>query len=215
MNNNGENSTFAATFLLAEYKRHNEHFLYSEELGERRVNFFLTLVTAVVGALAIREEGILVDEKVDDLFFAALGALLIFGWVTLVRLIRRNLASTRELRAMGRLRRYFIDNDQSIETYLFYGAYDDSPVREYKWKALFSFGTGGLVQTVSVVNSLLFAGLLGLAGLSRSPQTGWQNAIAGFAGTWIAQFLFVHIRYKLKEPEDKHIRFRTPPELEK
>ncbi|MEW5719784.1 MAG: hypothetical protein AB1817_14230, partial [Chloroflexota bacterium] len=38
-------------FMLAEYRYFADGFWRNEEAGERRVNFFITLVTAVISAL--------------------------------------------------------------------------------------------------------------------------------------------------------------------
>ena len=46
----------AVQLLLAEHEQSYEMYRHSEELGERRVNFFLTLVTAVVAALLLADE---------------------------------------------------------------------------------------------------------------------------------------------------------------
>jgi hypothetical protein len=40
-----------AIFLMEEYKFLNESFLRNEELGERRVSFFITLATSIIGGL--------------------------------------------------------------------------------------------------------------------------------------------------------------------
>ncbi len=65
--------------LLAEHREAYAMYRHSEELGERRVNFFITLTTAVVAALAIRAQGVTDGGNVDPLFFSFLPGLLLFG----------------------------------------------------------------------------------------------------------------------------------------
>jgi len=155
-------------FLLAEYQNNRDAFWRNEELGERRVNFFLTLTTAVMAALAIREKGILASGgNVDPIVFYGLGAVLLFGVVTLARIIRRNLVSHEYLRAVARIRRYFTDRDQQILRHLYYKPYDDRPQRKKDWNELFSLGTGGLVETVALVNSIIVAALCALFAFPR------------------------------------------------
>jgi hypothetical protein len=195
-------------FLLAEYQNHRESFWRSEELGERRVNFFITIATAVLAALAIREEGIGAGGQVDPIFFYGLGALLLFGVVTLMRLIRRNLVSHEHARAMGRIRRYFADRDEEILRHLYFEPRDDWPYRKKEWNQIFSLGTGGLVETVSLVNNLIVAALCALLAVSLS---GWiiggLLGLVGFIGAWIVQFIYVKWRYDKERPTADEIRF--------
>lgn len=88
--------------------------------------------------------------------------LLIFGIFTLVRIVHRNLVSHEELRAAGRIRRYFVDKDPEIARYLYYEPYDDKPFRKKEWKDIASIGTGGLVETVMLINSFIAAILAGI-----------------------------------------------------
>lgn len=195
-------------FLLAEYQSQREAFWHNEELGERRVNFFITLTTAVIAALAIREKGILASGgKVDTIFFYGLGAVLLFGVVTLVRIIRRNLVSHEYLRAVARIRRYFTDRDQQILRHLYYKPYDDRPQRKKEWNEIFSLGTGGLVETVALVNSLIVAALCALFVLSYSGWIIGLFGLVGFIAAWIVQFVYVKYRYDKGRPMADEIEF--------
>lgn len=197
----------SVSFLLAEYQSHKDEFQRSEQIGETRVHFFITVTTAVLGALAIRDEGIWLGDKVDPIFFYALGALLLFGVVTLMRLIRRNLVSHEHLRAIGRIRSYFA-KDAEISQHLYYEPRDDRPYRKKDWGQVFSLGTGGLVETVSLVNSLIVAALCALLLVSRSR---WiivgLFGLVGFIAAWIVQFIYVKWRYDKEKPRSDEIRF--------
>ncbi len=200
----------SVNFLLEEYKSLQESFLRNEELGERRVNFFITLTTAVIGTLAAIWE--VANDGIDRIFFF-LGLVLVFlfGIVTLVRIIRRNLVTHEYLRALGRIRRYFADTDPAIQRFLPYPPYDDRPQREKKWKDVLSLGTGGLAEMVSLVNSLILAGIFALAGQCRP---WWVLVLLGFLGfmaAWIGQFWYVMYRYdKEKKEIEKTIKFPCP-----
>jgi hypothetical protein len=181
-------------FLLAEYQSHRDEFRRSEEVGETRVNFFITVTTAVLAALAIRDQGIWAGGTVDPIFFPGLGALLLFGVVTLMRLIRRNLVSHEQLRAMGRIRSYFARDEQILQ-YLYYEPRDDSPCREKEWDQIFSLGTGGLVETVALVNGLIVAAFCALFALSYPKWNIWLVALLGLITAWIGIFIYVRNRY--------------------
>lgn len=199
---------YSVDFLLAEYRGHRESFWKSEEIGERRVNFFISIVTAVLAALVIRQKGLLTPGgEVDPIFFYGLGAVLLFGIVTLARLIRRNLESHKQLRALGRIRKCFVKNYPATGQYLYYEPVDDRPFREKKWKEIISFGTGGLVETVALVNSLIVAALCALLAVCRSPWKTWLFGGVGFIVAWTVQFAYVWWRYREGGPKPDEIKF--------
>lgn len=146
------------SLLLEEYKHLCESYLSNEELGERRVNFFLTLTTAVIAAIVAIQKGVIsvVDGKVDPILFGGLVALLMFGIVTLMRIIRRNQATDRYLRGLAKLRKYFVTEGEAAK-YLVFNPYDEKP--RHKKEKIFSLGTGGLVEMVALMNSLIVAAL--------------------------------------------------------
>ena len=200
----------SVSFLLEEYKSLQESFLRNEELGERRVNFFITLTTAVIGALAaiwkISIDGI-------DLIFLSFGLAFVFlsGIVTLARIIRRNLITHEYLRALGRIRKYFADINPKIQPFLPYPPCDDRPQREKKWKDICSLGTGGLVEMVSLVNSLVVAAICMLAGYGYPWWVFVPFGLLGLVTAWIGQFRYVMYRYEKEKKEiTKNVKFPCP-----
>ena len=210
----------SADFILEEYKHLTDSFLRNEELGERRVNFFLTLTTTVIGALAAIREifGDIDMMKFYIGFGAALLAVLLFGVVTLMRIIHRNLATDKYLRALARIRRYFADSDQGtikILPYMPYKLFDDQPQRRKKWADIYSFGNGGLLETVALVNSVITAALCGLFAFFRLEWIGWNfwlAPIVGFIFAWGVQFLYTKLRYDAGKPNIEDIHFPSPRE---
>lgn len=199
----------SVSFLLEEYKQLGESFLRNEELGERRVNFFITITTAVVAGLAA-------IWKVSDggfdlaLIIFGLAAVLLFGIVTLVRIIRRNLVTHEYLRALGRIRGYFAKRDRKIRNILPYPPYDDQPQREKKRKDILSLGTGGLVEMVALVNSLILAAIFMLLARCRPWWVLVVLGLVGFLAAWIYQFIYVMYRYHKGKPKRDEIRFPSP-----
>jgi hypothetical protein len=202
-----------SAFMLAEYQRHLDGFWRSEELGERRLNFFLTIVTAVLGAIALAiDADVLLAGRIDPLIFYALTAILLLGLLTLARVVRRNLTSSAELRAAGRLRRYFVDRDPAISRYLYYKAYDDRPVRAREWRQLLSLGTGGYVETIALINAFVVATIALLAAIAMGvpPSLRGLSALAAAALAWITQFWYVKRRYDRERPPTGSFEFPTP-----
>lgn len=197
-------------FLIAEYNQLSEAFLNNEELGERRVNFFITLTTAVIGAfVAIWKVS---DVKVDKIFFLfGLFALLLFGIISLVRIIRRNLATDKYLRALGRIRRYFADEDPKKKPFLLFPLYDDKS-RKTEWKDIKSFGTGGLVEMVEFINIVIFVAIIALALYIRSIPK-WIIALSAFFSfvvPYMGQFIYVMYRYNKEDQRIKSDESKFP-----
>lgn len=92
-------------FLLKDFDHWSSSYATNEELGEKRVSFFMGLITATFGGIAF-----LIEENstnVIDLFIAAAFAalvLLLFGLLTLLRIQRRNKQTNHFLELLGELR---------------------------------------------------------------------------------------------------------------
>jgi len=82
----------AKELLLADLSHLQESFWKNEETGEKRVTFFITLVTVVITALvAISGEKGVTDNLLKELLlYFAFSSLFVVGIVTLFRLIKRN-----------------------------------------------------------------------------------------------------------------------------
>ena len=210
-------------YMIAEYQRLIDSFWKSEDIGEKRVNFFITLSTVVVTVLvALREKEI--SNHIDQIFFLGLVILLLFGIVTLMRIIHRNLESHIYLRAAGRIRGYFSDMDPQIQRYLFFGPFDDQPQRKKRENKseIFSFGTGGLVETVVLANSLIVVAILILSIIWLFDVVNFNiswtiqiiifliGILGGFAA-WYKQLDYVNRRYDKNRPKYEDIKFPSPP----
>lgn len=139
-------------FLLVEYRNLADSFWRNEEAGERRVNFFITLVTAVISALvawATRGSGVRTDFDYAIVLFALL-ALLALGIVTFLRMLRRNQVTDSYKRAMDMIRAFFKEGDERLRDY--------EPFKRTGRK----IGRGGLAEMVAVLNSVI-GGAIGVA----------------------------------------------------
>jgi hypothetical protein len=174
----------SAEFLLAEYQHFADSFWRNEELGERRVNFFILLATAVISALAALEK---IDFENTSLLTAfALLALLSIGVVTLQRMLRRNRVTDEYKEALKKIRGYLKEPDPRLETYQPLDGVSEP--RKSK--------TGGLVDLVAVMNSIIVAAFCALF-LSRlcSGPGAELVSIALFVSTgfvvWFAQEKYI------------------------
>lgn len=180
-------------FLLAEYRYLGDCFWRNEEIGERRVNFFITLVTAAIAALvalATSKEG---NLRKDDVYFItvfALLALLSFGIVTLLRMIHRNTVTDGYKRAMEMIRSHFRNLDERLQDY--------QPFEKGKPRKL---GTGGLVDMVALVNSVILAALCALLAYFHSGLGIVLSGLVGFIAALIVQFVYVRYRYDMRKAD--------------
>lgn len=175
-------------FLLAEYRNLADSFWRNEDAGERRVNFFITLVTAVIGALvalATRSSDLGSDTVFAVTVFALL-ALLAFGIVTLLRMIRRNRVTDEYKRAMARIRALFQAEDDRLREY------EPFPRTARK------IGSGGLAEVVAVFNALIVAALGIVLGAVLSLLAAGALGALGFVAALILQLQFIASRYAEK-----------------
>jgi uncharacterized protein YjbK len=184
--------------LLKEYDRLSALFRGNEEMGERRVTFFITLTGAVLAALiSLFAKGGARDLRMPGyVATASLLVLLLFGIFTLRRIVTRNRA-TDDLKAkLDRIRKYFVEkNDKSRVDYLPFNPYAAPPPRE---AGLF-YGSGGLMETVMLMNSIVAGAALAFLhgavvedpfGCGPLRPAGWR-ILAGVLGTLTTWFIQV------------------------
>ena len=141
-------------FLLREYEHVSECFLQNEEGGEKSVNIFLTITTALAAGLAFGWEKL---ESGAPLYWLPMTGLtffwLLLGFTILRRLVRRNLTTDEHLRALARIRRHFVhrENDYCWKI-LPYDPYKSRPPREASKSP---FGKGGYVEILMLLNAMV------------------------------------------------------------
>lgn len=161
-------------FLLAEYAQLNDERRRQREAGLNRLNFFITLTSSVIaGLVAISGFGSISHLQIRLIALGALLFLVVVGWGTFLFSIARDISADNDLRAMARIRRYFIDLDSSIDKYLTWQNHDE-PTRYVGSKTqsnirlvtqlilsiLFALAAGTTVSLVA--NNLLLSVGLGL-----------------------------------------------------
>lgn len=157
----------SVNFMMAEYQQLADSFHDNEDIGDKRVNLFITILTAIIGGLAIFQAKPLSDFLSYDTYVAILflgtGSSLLFGILTFFRIIKRNASSDKCLEGMDRIKQYFIEQRNSqIREYLEFPPKigKRKNLRKEKWGKPFSFGSGGLVQTIALLNSLIVSCML-------------------------------------------------------
>lgn len=187
-----------AELLKMEYQYLNNSFISNEDMGEKRVSLFMTL-TAGLGAAVLVALDKLSDRSppVALLLLAISLAWFVLGYLTLLRILHRNLATDRYKRQLSRLREWFVARDDADAlAALPYPPYrdDDQKGREFR------FGhRGGYAELVGFINALIAAAIgfqLTAFVLSLVTPTVPAGAALWLEGTMAVLGLLVAWRYQ-------------------
>ena len=141
-------------FLLQEFGQLDSERLRLKGEAVQRLNFFLTLTSAILGGLVLfGQSSVLIGVQ-----YVALVALLflsMIGWYTLEYIVGREINTDRVLRAGARIRRYFTNSDPSIQQYLMWPDHDGPT-------GYITHNNSAIRRTIEAVLSFLLAASAGL-----------------------------------------------------
>lgn len=194
--------------VAEDFKSFNDSFWKNESSGETRVQFFIGLVTAVISGLVAlattietKIEGKVVtttwinEEKVFFIAIFALLSLFIIGWITFLRMVRRNCVTEEYKAALDYIRSHFAT--AKFECY--------EPFRKISEKKP---TTGGLSAFVAVINGNIIALLVFLL-CSKVMLCEWsfahRSAVAGLVATVVAVIVVV---LKISWANEKRKKYR-------
>lgn len=152
-----EKTSSTVEFLLAEFQEMNQEFRRTKEEGLARLNFFIALTTSILGGLVALSEFSSISP--DSWKFVSVGALLFLlsiGWGFHQFTIDRGISTDVNIRAMARIRRYFIDQDPAIVPYMTWPLHDEPS----KWVIKNNSIIRRTTQIMVGLTLALFVGLL-------------------------------------------------------
>lgn len=164
----------ANDIVLATFDHLQQWLLANEEMGERRLQVYLTIIGAAGVAL-----GLVADVSKDNLtglLLAAIGASVavwVLGLTTLLRIGKRDVATTRAIEDLAKARSFAYGQLQ-LAGIMPWG--DPAAVRPRRWRWV------GLAAQLTVINSIVAA--VGAGGVVQllSPNAGWlKMAVGGLA----------------------------------
>jgi len=170
--------------LLEDYRHATESLWKNEQIGETRVNWFIGIVTAAAGGLIglttaePRPHG----EPLRLIFVATLFALLAFGIMTLLRIMKRNEKTDGYKKDCDRVRQMFrdhFDSEEILSAYVPFGSEGEKKPRTL----------GGLAHTVLMINSLLLAGIVAAFVFPFGGGPTFEAAAARLQWTYIAAII--------------------------
>lgn len=217
---------YEVEFLLHQHDYLAESFWKNEETGETRLRFFIALVTAVlalVGAMLSSKSDI--ERLTITISISALVSLVTMGLALLLRMIRRNEVTDGYKLAMDMIRLHFLKFgtgnlsgfdpfgvDRTDDTDLSTGS-DATQVTGNNKKLKRRFLTGGLVETVILLNGLLIAALAILVSSAAFPslRLGIQAVpwLLGLLSLMLATYLQYAYVWRRRRVNDARLRSRS------
>jgi putative (di)nucleoside polyphosphate hydrolase len=140
--------------LLAEYARFADSFWKNEEVGEKRLNFYITLTTAVLAgviALVSSDYKNISDDTVRLIVTGALSGVFLFGLTTFFRILQRNRVTDEYKKTLDYIRGELKRRSTNLSDFEL--PLQRDPPKRFK---------GGLAETAGVMNCLVLAVILAL-----------------------------------------------------
>lgn len=180
--------------LITEYMHFQEAFWKNEELGERRVTFFITLTTAIIAGIValMTNKTELTEIEVLQIASAALSATFLFGVITFLRMLKRNRVTDEYKGILRYLREQLKKRSPNLHEY-------QLPFHPRQKRIL----GGGLAETVAVINSVILAVI---AGLWLDGGWGWVEVAGTFLVTFVIQSLIAKQGKRGKKSQSQSFR---------
>lgn len=183
-------------YLLHEFDHLAESLLQNEESGEKRVQFFIAVLTAVLAVLGLifkgeQESFSIAAPGVRLTIAVCLVVLFVFGLSTLVRLVERNKASDRYKFALRAIRRRFV----SAELALAHPTAFFDPYTKMKQRSALPV-KGGWLDVIVLLNGLIVGALTWVLSGGAIEATSILATLAVFLVVIGWQFIAVERQYR-------------------
>jgi hypothetical protein len=191
-------------FMLAEFQILAENRLREIERGQSYVSLFLTIASGAAALL------VLVSQSASSSFYLVsiwiLFLLLLFGTISFVRVVERDIRIIKHGRSMNRLRRYFVEIDPGVEFYLSTTTNDDVPKYANQGRS-----RTGLRSIVSLINNSVGASLIYLiVSTSWSTERAITIAAITFVVLWVLHELYASMSWRRADAKSI-VRFPSKP----
>ena len=200
-------------FLLAEFEALQERAISAEDIKSNRVNFFLILVGATLAGFS----GLANVSEIGEFYLALVGlgafVLLLLGLSTLKNLSDYSIAAVILLRRAGRVRRWFVERDPSIQDYVAFPPNDDRP-KMFIGDSLLSWRGG---EPIIVITNATMVSIIAGVGLSKLLLTEWAvgGAALMFPLAWKAQTWYLKQKlFEIQEWDQKRVNFPSENDVD-
>jgi len=179
------NTDIGVQFLLAEFNSIRSFKEQSVSIGDKRVDIFLTLSSALIAGLGFFSQSGIAPQTFLVIAFCGSFGLLVLGLVTLYQVIDRDILIIEYIHAINGIRGYFAEHAPHIQPYLLMPTSDRFP--EYNWQS-------SNRRIPMVINGFSFGALCMFSSLFiRNTTTPDFNSITSFIITFVSMYGFQEI----------------------
>jgi hypothetical protein len=176
-------------------------FISNEEMGEKRVSLFLTLTTGIGAAAVLAREKTAAAQGMAGFYMVFLAVTVVwflFGYVTFIRVVRRNLVADKLKLQLCEIRKWFVsESDTAALGFLPYNPYAGKQDEQYNFHTRLQFSRGGYAELVALIDSAIaFAfGWVCCVAILRAPlvhqgQQWWAEPCAALVGAVLARLVW-------------------------
>jgi hypothetical protein len=210
MTDNTSDRQNTVDFLIAEYTQISEETRRLRAEGLNRLNFFIAITSAILVALvSLAQSNPTAGILLQIAAISAIFLLVLVGIETFRVSISRDINTDFNMRATGRIRRYFADRDSNLEKYLTWQDSDEPT----KWVTR---NDSGIRRTIQSILSFLCALIVGLIAnlVSNTSTVSFSLGTGGFLLSLLFFQRYASRRFKqASEIAAKAVRF--PPAHQK
>jgi putative (di)nucleoside polyphosphate hydrolase len=194
--------------IKAEYEDLVASLRSNEELGERRLDVLLTVIAAVTAALGLASGSFEGNQTtLVSVAMVAASLLLVFGLMTLRRVMVRNIATTNYMNGLRRIRAFFLKQNPDAAPLFTYPPQKKALKRKRespkassredstRWWTL---GNAGLLETVAAINCALTGLVVGGAAwlVGAAVIASLVAGLVAAIGAWMAQMRWTDKTYE-------------------
>jgi len=176
-------------------------------LNDRQVNFFLAVVSGAAVLLAFLNQPQRSSLLSNIASLTILLTIFLLGIMTFARTIEADIGIAIYARGLNRIRRFFVERDKKLVSYLILPTNDQVPSFESIGFSTKGASVIGLPNTLAVINSIVGAFLIGII-LKSAFNTSDTTTLISSSITILISFFF-HQRHQLRRRREATNSFKT------
>lgn len=166
-------SSDTATYMVAELQVLHLRAVQAEQNASGKISFFLAGSTGVLGAVILSAQNPMILAHLGEILMGALALLTAAGLLTLAQTLDLYVSSIFFYRRMGRIRRWFADQNPHAAIYMPFRVGDDNPMYFAPYAP-----TRGIEALLVLTNSLFVGAVFaigGYLGIGSAWALAWLN----------------------------------------
>jgi hypothetical protein len=195
-------SVQTANFMLAEYEHLKDFRASMISQMESRLNFLFASVSGIAAVLALISQITGVSPAFFVIALSLTFLLFLLGSITFARLVEGHISLTLYTRGINRIRRFFVDNDDTIKDYILLPVTDDVPKFGILGFSSTRISITGNVGMTLLLNTIIFGCFFALLINLVLARLSYLSILAVFLASmlvWFAQLRYYDMRTKKVE----------------